>query len=64
VLDILLLGICLFRSKMADLARKVYERKSVAPAQQTDNERKEILAGIAAWPCKWSPLPRDSQLSC
>ena len=41
----LLLGFCLFRSKMADLAQKVYERKSVAPAQQADNERKEFLAG-------------------
>ncbi len=46
----LLLGFCLFRSKMADLAQKVYERKSVAPAQQADNERKEFLAGTTE---KW-----------
>ena len=46
----LLLGFCLFRTKMADLAQKVYERKSVAPAQQTDNERKEFLAGTTVRP--------------
>ncbi len=47
-LDIFLLGFCLFCSGMADPARKVHEKKFATPAQQTDNERKEFLTGIAA----------------
>ena len=46
-LDIFPPGFCLFANRMADPATKVYEKESATVAQSTDNERKEILAGIA-----------------
>ncbi len=47
--DIFLPGFCLSVRRMADPVRKVHEKKFATPAQQTDNERKEFLAGIAGW---------------
>ncbi len=46
-LDIFLPGFCLSVRRMADPVRKVHEKKFATTAQQTDNERKEFLAGIA-----------------